>query len=381
LTSTPTHRAPDRRRLLAAAGLTLAALFLATGGQSAEQPAVLDSGAAAWRGFVDGERTAVSVGQRAIVVLRYASLAERVRRAGGHATEARMRTWTAAALAGQKQIAARLSREGVQIVPDFVYTRTLNGFAAVLDSRALALLERDRDVVGVYPVRVAYPATDTATLLGSDDFELSAGRRAVPRIPGFDGTGVTIALLDTGIDPTHPYLRGRLVEGIDVLDAEAAPPASTAPRQARRSSRSGLRAGSRAPKAASRSTGGRISCSRGSSVRSTPTATAARSTARAWRSWGSQSRSPRSPTALSHVPQPAPLASTRSSSRRRATTASPAPATAASPAPAVRPPRSRSAPWTHASGRRLPASWCGPVCACCWTRSCRWPVPWRPSEP
>ena len=131
-----------------------------------------------------------------------------------------MRTWTAAALAGQKQIAARLSREGVQIVPDFVYTRTLNGFAAVLDSRALALLERDRDVVGIYPVRVAYPAADSTKLLGSDEFGLSAGRRAVPRVPGFDGTGVTIALLDTGIDPTHPYLRGRLLEGIDILDAE-----------------------------------------------------------------------------------------------------------------------------------------------------------------
>ena len=122
---------------------------------------VVDTGAAAWRGFVDGDRTAVSVGQRAIVVLRYASLAERVRRAGGRASEAEMRTWAAAALAGQKQIAARLSREGVQIVPDFVYTRTLNGFAAVLDARALALLERDRDVVGVYPVRVAYPASDS----------------------------------------------------------------------------------------------------------------------------------------------------------------------------------------------------------------------------
>ncbi len=68
-----------------------------------------------------------------------------------------MRRWTAGALAGQKQIAARLSREGIQLVPDFVYTRTFNGFAAPIDGRALALLERDPDVVGVYPVRAAYP--------------------------------------------------------------------------------------------------------------------------------------------------------------------------------------------------------------------------------
>ncbi len=200
--------------------MAFTALLLAAGGQGAEPKPVVDTGAAAWRGFVDGDRTAVSVGQRAIVVLRYASLAERVRRAGGQANEAEMRTWSAGALAGQKQIAARLSREGVQIVPDFVYTRTLNGFAAVLDARALALLERDPDVVGVYPVRVAYPASDSTQLLGSDEFGPGAGRRAVPRIPGYDGTGVTIALLDTGIDATHPYLRGRVLEGIDILDPE-----------------------------------------------------------------------------------------------------------------------------------------------------------------
>ncbi len=213
-------RAPDRRRLLAPAVLAFTALLLAAGGQGAEPRPAVDTGAAAWRGFVDGERTAVSVGQRAIVVLRYASLAERVRRAGGRANEAEMRTWTAAALAGQKQIAARLSREGVQIVPDFVYTRTLNGFAAVLDARAVALLERDRDVVGVYPVRVAYPASTSSRVLETEEFAVGAGRRAVPRIPGFDGAGVTIALLDTGIDATHPYLNGRVLEGIDILDPE-----------------------------------------------------------------------------------------------------------------------------------------------------------------
>ena len=213
-------RAPDRRRLLAGAALAFTALLLAGGGQGAEPRPVVDTGAAAWRGFVDGDRTAVSVGQRAIVVLRYASLAERVRRAGGKASEAQLRTWAAAALAGQKQIAARLSQEGVQIVPDFVYTRTLNGFAAVLDARAMALLERDRDVVGVYPVRVAYPASDATQLLGSDEFGPGAGRRAVPRVPGYDGTGVTIALLDTGVDGTHPYLRGRVLEGIDIVDPD-----------------------------------------------------------------------------------------------------------------------------------------------------------------
>ena len=200
--------------------MAFAVLLLAASGPRAQQRALADTGAASWRGFVDGERSDVAVGQRSIVVLRHASLAERVRRAGGHASEVEMRTWTAAALAGQKQIAARLSREGIQIVPDHVYTRTFNGFAAVLDVRALAVLERDADVRGVYPVRVAYPADNRDAGLGAQELGAASGRRVGTPIPGYDGAGVTIALLDTGVDVTHPYIRGRLLEGIDILDPE-----------------------------------------------------------------------------------------------------------------------------------------------------------------
>src|SRR5688500_10547943 len=151
------HRAPDRLRFVAALAV-VAALLAAGGGQGADSRGTPEGGAAAWRGFVDGDRSAVAVGERMIVVLRNPSLADRVAEAGGRATESAMRRWTAAALAGQKQIAARLSREGIQLVPEFVYTRTTNGFSAALHARGLALLEPDRDIVGVYPVRAADPA-------------------------------------------------------------------------------------------------------------------------------------------------------------------------------------------------------------------------------
>jgi subtilisin family serine protease len=213
------HRGPDRRSL--AAGLAIAiALLAAGGGQSAQSPVAAEDGAAAWRGFVDGDRAAIAIGQRMIVVLKSPSLADRMAEAGGTATESAMRQWTAGALAAQKQIAARLSREGIQLVPDFVYTRTFNGFAAPIDGRALALLERDEDVLGVYPVRAAYPAALSAAELQSPAFAPGGGRRAELGIPRFGGSGITVALLDTGVDITHPYIRDRLLDGVDMLDPE-----------------------------------------------------------------------------------------------------------------------------------------------------------------
>ena len=214
-----THPAPDRRGLAAAAVIAVA-LLVAGGGQGAQTPVVPDEGAAAWRGFVDGERAAIAIGQRMVVVLRSPSLADRIAEAGGTATESAMRQWTAGALAAQKQVAARLSREGIRLVPDFVYTRTFNGFSAPVDGQALALLERDEDVLGVYPVRAAYPAALSAPELNGEAFARGGGRRAEVGIPGFDGSGVTVALLDTGVDVTHPFIRNRLLDGLDMLDPE-----------------------------------------------------------------------------------------------------------------------------------------------------------------
>ena len=217
------HRGPERLRLAAVLAV-VAALLAAGGSRGAPAPDPLEAAAAAWRGFVDGERGAVALGQRMIVVLESPSLADRMAEAGGRASESDMRGWTAAALAGQKQVAARLSREGIQLEPDFVYTRTFNGFAAPIDSRALALLERDRDVLGVYPVRATYPASLAAAELSQPAFAAGSGRRAeTVRLPGFDGAGVTIALLDTGIDASHPFVRDRLLDGFDVVDPDGRP--------------------------------------------------------------------------------------------------------------------------------------------------------------
>ena len=186
------HRAPDRRQrersALAGALAVVAALLAAGGGQGARAPGELEGGAAAWRGFVDGERSAVAVG-RADDRRPPQSLA---RRSHGRGGRPRDRVGDAELDRGGAGRARSRSRPGCRAresssCPDFVYTRTFNGFAAPIDGRALALLERDPDVVGVYPVRAAYPASLSRAELRAPQYAAGSGRRADLRLPGFDG--------------------------------------------------------------------------------------------------------------------------------------------------------------------------------------------------
>src|SRR6476646_11979898 len=121
---------------LVAAVVTAVMLVPAGGGGAA--PPRQDIGAEGWSGLVGSPRAPVATGQRVLVVLSSFSLADRVARAGGLASDADERRWTAAALAAQGQFISNLGRQGVVVRPEFRFTRTLNGFSATLDARPIA---------------------------------------------------------------------------------------------------------------------------------------------------------------------------------------------------------------------------------------------------
>jgi subtilisin family serine protease len=191
-------------------------VLVAAGGEDSRRAPLRT--AASWQGLAGGARPKVALGQRMIVVLRAPSLADRVARVGGRATDRQERRWRSAVLASQNVLISKLAVQGVQIETEFRYTRVLNGFSAPLDARALTILERSPDVAGVYPVRAAYPASVSGRALDGSSF--APGARPDFRLPGYDGRGVTIALLDTGVDRAQPFLRGRIVNGVDIIGGQ-----------------------------------------------------------------------------------------------------------------------------------------------------------------
>ena len=127
----------------------------------------------------------------------------------------------------------------MKIEPEHRYARVLTGFSAPLDPRAIALLEKAPEVAGVYPVRIAYPASMSSTLIEEGKLAAGAGSRPNVELPGFDGSGVTVALLDTGVESRHPYLLGQVDQGYDVVDSDHDPAANASPEDPTRFERHG----------------------------------------------------------------------------------------------------------------------------------------------
>ena len=219
-------REPFQALPLAAIAVAVTLILIAAGGHGSGSAPEL--GPASWAGLAGSQRPHVAVGQRVLVLLKASSLADRLANAGGRATDEQERRWTQSALAAQKLLIARLGAEGVIVQPEYSYARVVNGFSAAFDANGLALLERSPEVAGVYPVRPTFPATSAAS---AGDSAPAFGHAPEVGLSNVDGRGVTVALLDTGVDRAQPFLRGRVSRGIDIVGGDTGAQAAPEPDQ------------------------------------------------------------------------------------------------------------------------------------------------------
>jgi hypothetical protein len=207
----PTRRRPELARAFLLAVVATVAAFLLVGTVQGARNGVTGAATRAWHSIF-GDRPHAELGSRMIVVLSSASLAERIEASTARPSLALQKQWNAEIRAEQDSFLASFRERGLAITRDEVFTRTLNGFSATLDARAVAELDRNPSVVGLYPVRAVYPAEAEALRAPS------VGAEAGVSLPGFDGGGVKVALLDTGVDAKQPALALRTLKGFDVVD-------------------------------------------------------------------------------------------------------------------------------------------------------------------
>ena len=170
-----------------------------------------------------------------IVVLKSPSLAERVVAHGGLASTKQEQAWTSSLLAQQRLLRSRLEVQGVAIHPEFSFTRVLSGFSAAVDASAVSLLERDSAVQAIYPVRVAYPASISSDALEHRSLASAVGNADLS-LPGYDGRGVTIALLDTESTASTRLSSAASTRGVDIVDPSGGAARSLLPEDPARSS-------------------------------------------------------------------------------------------------------------------------------------------------
>ena len=135
----------------------------------------------------------------------------------------------------------------VGALPDATY-QAVSGFTARLSPRQLGAVRGHPGVLGLEPDRAVAQLEPRSNRLSAVEATAPSGNWGLDRIDQrflpldekrrtrATGAGVTIYVLDTGVDTTHPEFGGRAQAGTDTVGRSGAPPGAASDRRARAAS-------------------------------------------------------------------------------------------------------------------------------------------------
>jgi minor extracellular serine protease Vpr len=127
---------------------------------------------------------------------------------------------------------SQLRRNGIQVSPKLEFDYVFNGFSVTIPQNKLAVLATIPGVIGIYENAVMVRQGDGDPVMNvSPELATSVSTIQAPAAwnAGYRGAGILVAIIDDGVEYSHPDLGGcigagcKVVGGFDFVDVDADP--------------------------------------------------------------------------------------------------------------------------------------------------------------